>query len=127
MHHHLRDVRNGVITGAKKFIALQAMVNEGQEPVAVVYQAGLTSYNALKVERALIHRIGVDRLFNAHAGQITQIDLALAQLERARVRRKPFCRWLKEFQPLPEQFGFYAQHALDMKRLAHGVANASVA
>jgi len=125
MHHHLRDLRNGVVSGAKKFVALQAMVSEGRTPLAVVYQSGLTSYDALKIERSLIHKIGVDRLFNSLAGQTTQIDIALAQIERARVRRKPFCRWLQEFNPLPEQFGFYAQHAIDLKRLAQGAKSAS--
>lgn len=125
MHMHVREVRSGVVTAAKKFKALHEFISLGETPKAVAVFTGLSGVDAFRMERRLIARIGVQNLANALPGQVSINERLLAKLAWLRTRRKPFCRWLIEHKPAPEQIGIYAKHAEYMREIEKKVRDAA--
>lgn len=125
MHHHVRDARNGVVTATKKFKALCEFLSNGYEPVAVVLTADLTSREAIRLERRVIASIGLDNLANALPGQTSMNERLLHRLSWLSTKRKPFCRWLDEVKPSPDQIGSYAEHVAYLKGIENKLRHAA--
>lgn len=81
MHHHLRDARNGRVSGMKKYIGLRHAIEDGLMIEARCIEDGMTEPQALRFERALICRIGFEKLLNSHAGEFTADERAVMRGE----------------------------------------------
>ena len=81
MHHHLRDARNGRVSGLKKFLGLVAAIEDGEAIYPWCIEDGLSSATALRFERALICRIGFDNLLNSYGGQYSSDERAILRGE----------------------------------------------
>lgn len=110
MHHHMRDFRLGKITASKKNAGLRALASEGVTPEALIFEQGLEETNALRLERSLIAKIGIERLLNAASGSRHTHELCIEKCIDILSRMKPFCRWLEESKPSPKAIGNYAAY-----------------
>ena len=78
MRHHVRDARRGKVSGTKKHNAIVAFLERGETPVPVVFQCGLSDREAYQTEKALIAKIGHERLSNTAAGRGCPHEKAIA-------------------------------------------------
>lgn len=115
MHHHLRDVRSGRVSGTKKHKGLAEYVRRGKQPVAVVFEAGLDDGRALELEKNLIRRFGLKRLLNSGAGPGSPWVKALAEVEEMQMRLLPYDEWIRLRNP-PEYARKY--HNMMVRELA---------
>jgi hypothetical protein len=65
MHHHMRDVRNGKISGLKKHQGLRRLHEDNVDVLPYVVEANLTDEKALHIEASLIKAVGRDSLLNS--------------------------------------------------------------
>ena len=82
MHAHMRDVRAGRVGCLKKYLGLAQVVEDGGIVEARCVEDRLTPTAAVRFERHLIGRIGLDRLLNSAAGGSTADERALARAKR---------------------------------------------
>lgn len=94
MFNHMRDARNGRVSGLKKHKVLCALLEIGCEPCPVVIATCHDDRAALRLERSFIFRIGVERLANDMSGQRHMDDIILAEIEHSLSRVMPFDQWV---------------------------------
>lgn len=108
MHHHVRDVKAGRVSGVRKHQAIRGMLDGGKQPVAVVFQNGLDSDKALDLEKSLIDRLGLERLANSAPGTGCKWRRSLAMLNELESRIMPYEQWLRVRNPKPEHRHYHA-------------------
>lgn len=79
MHHHMRDVRNGKISGLKKHQGLRKLLEDNVDVLPYVIEANLTDDKALYIEASLIKAVGRDKLFNSSLSKGDHLQRAREQ------------------------------------------------
>jgi hypothetical protein len=89
MFCHVRDVRSGKVSGLKKHQIIKQELALGRAPAPCVFAAGMTSEQALVLERALIRALGPENLSNSRTGETHPARVRMERLNDAWARLKP--------------------------------------
>lgn len=118
MHHHVRDVRNGVISGTKKHVHLDQLLRAGKQPVPVIFCEGLTDNDALSLEGALIEWIGTVNLLNSNPGEVGPHDRGSSEFVALLKQIKPFNVWFAESPRSAADVELYRKVVREIRRVA---------
>lgn len=117
MHAHMKEARTGKLIGMRKHRAIREYTIQGLNPVAVVFQDGLTDDKALALEKAVVFAIGPRIVANTMACTGNKYQRALQQnLDMVR-EVKPFCQFMREHDFDIKKMEFYAWWCLSTREL----------
>jgi hypothetical protein len=108
MYQHVSDVKAGKVNCIKKYRALKEWIDQGRDPVPVVFEAGLSSDNALRKEKSLIFAIGPENLANQLNGATPSIDIAFERAKWLKRNLRSVCQWIRATNPKPEDWHYFA-------------------
>lgn len=96
MHKHLSDAKANRKSGYQKFKEIRRILDEGREPVPIVFQGGLSDVEATQLERALIQQIGRKNLTNQARGTYNKLLIAFDETQDFLRCIKPWAVWVGE-------------------------------
>ena len=98
-HHHVKEWKSGQAGNALKFEMIGSIIRDGYEVVPRCLVDDLEEGDALDLERAMIHAVGIRRLTNLSRGEQSDKAKALALVRDCLSRIRPFCRWQNYILP----------------------------
>jgi len=116
MFHHVRDVRRGHVSGLKKYKAIRDLIENGLEPVPVILMKGLSSRQALTLERLVIGLIGRVNLSNSLPGEGDRWEIAYQKVYPVYKGMGNVCAWLRSANVTPDRWSSIALAIEAVKR-----------